>query len=56
MRKIKWNDFLRLTKETRNSFIGFLVDKNNIATCYEAGEEKKYQNALKKIEREKENV
>jgi|LakMenEpi03Aug12_release.lakeMendotaPanAssembly.Ray.scaffolds.fasta_scaffold4284747_2 hypothetical protein len=56
MRKIKWFDFLKLPKETRKSFIGFLVDKNNIATCYEVGEERKYQNALKKIEKEKENA
>jgi hypothetical protein len=56
MRKLKWVDFLRLSRDVRNSFIGFTVDNNNVTTCYEAGEEKKYQSALKRIKNKQEDV
>jgi hypothetical protein len=56
MKKIKWSDFLRLKRDIKEQFIGFVVDKNNVATCYESGEEKKYQVALKKAQKNQEDV
>lgn len=52
MRKLDWYAYLKLPKTSKESFVGVLVNKDNIATCYEAGEEKKYKAALKRKEKE----
>lgn len=52
MRKLDWYAYLKLPKTSKEAFVGVIVNKNNVATCYEAGEEKKYKTALRKKEKE----
>ena len=48
MKIYKWTDFIQLTKEKKSNFIGILSNKDNVVSCYEPGEERKYAAALRK--------
>jgi len=52
MKKLDWYAYLKLPKTSKESFIGVLLNKDNVAVCYEAGEERKYKLALKRKEKQ----
>lgn len=52
MVNIPWHKYSAIPRHQREKFAGIILQKDNSANCYEIGEEKKYQRALRKKEKE----
>ena len=52
MVKIPYHKYALMPKHQKESFVGIILQKDNSAICYQAGEEKKYKRALKKKEKQ----
>ncbi len=56
MEKYDWYEYLKVSKEKKDEFIGVIIGTDNVVKAYSKGEERKYKIALKKHEQEVVNV
>ena len=49
---IPYHKYVVMPKHQRETFVGIILQQDNSAICYQTGEEKKYQRALKKKEKQ----
>lgn len=56
MRVMKWYKYRNLPENSKQIFVGVVLNKENDVFCYEAGEEKKYKSALRKQKKENQSA